>query len=144
MKSIQQIRFNKSKVYAISGLSMNQNIDENVPLSNIEGKKALSDMLRTYAEENKKVWLRSKNNFDVAVPFVKKNDVLVNGFKYYDRTTQKEETSEFYSYYDHLKNCGFNWEYKPLQFVYKVSLSADRKTLSKKWSWNIGWCMQLE
>ena len=55
MKSIQQIRFNKSKVYSRSGLSMNQNIDENVSLSNVEGKKALSDMLRTYAEENKKV-----------------------------------------------------------------------------------------
>ena len=45
-------------------------------------------------------------------------DVLINGFKYYDITTQKEETIEFYNYHDHLKNFGFMWEHSPLEFKY--------------------------
>ena len=50
---VEQIKFNKSKLYAISGLLINQNIDVNISLPNVEGKKALSDILRTYAEEKK-------------------------------------------------------------------------------------------
>ena len=33
--------------------------------------------------------------FDITVPFVKRTDVLINGSKCYDTTTQKEETIEF-------------------------------------------------
>ena len=68
----------------------------------------------------------------VIVPLVKRNDVSVNRFQYYDTTTQKEGTIKFYSCYDHLENFGFTWEYKPLKFVYKASLSADEKALRKK------------
>ena len=50
---VERIRFDKSKLYAISGLSINQKIDANVSLPNVERKKALSDILRTYAEEKK-------------------------------------------------------------------------------------------
>ena len=34
--------------------------------------------------------------------FPKKEDVLINGFIYYDTTTQKKETIEFYPYHYHL------------------------------------------
>ena len=50
---VEQIKFNKSKLYAISGLLINQNIDANISLPNVEEKKVLSDILRTYAEEKK-------------------------------------------------------------------------------------------
>ena len=50
---VEQIKFNKSKPYAISGLLISQNIDANISLPNVEGKKALSNILRTYAEEKK-------------------------------------------------------------------------------------------
>ena len=60
--------------------------------SNVEEKNALSDILRTYIADY----------FDINVPFVKRTDALINGFKYYDTTTQKEETIEFYNYYNHL------------------------------------------
>ena len=50
---VERIRFDKSKLYAISGLSINKKIDANLSLRNVDGKKALSDILRTYAEEKK-------------------------------------------------------------------------------------------
>ena len=78
---------------------------------NAEGKKALSDILRTYVEENSKFNLDLKtykeNFFDINMPFAKRGDTLINGFKYYDTTTQKEQTIEFYKYYDYVKNFGF-------------------------------------
>ena len=73
-----------------------------------------------------------KDYFDTTVPFKKRTDVLINGFKYYDTTTQKEETIGFYDYYDHLKNFGFTWEHKPLQLKYEMTLCSDEKTLTKK------------
>ena len=61
------------------------------------------------------------------MPFVKRTDALINGFKYYDTTTQKEETIEFYNYYNHLM-----WEHSPLEFKYEITLPPDEKTLTKK------------
>ena len=48
----KQISFEKSNLYAISGLSINQDTTS-VSLPNIEGKKAHSDILRTYVQEKK-------------------------------------------------------------------------------------------
>ena len=61
------------------------------------------------------------------MPLVKRTDALINGFKYYDTTTQKEETIEFYNYYNHLM-----WEHSPLEFKYEITLPSDEKTLTKK------------
>ena len=48
---IEQIKLKQSKIYAISGLSIDQDLKSNVSLPNIEGRKALNDILRVYAEE---------------------------------------------------------------------------------------------
>ena len=122
-------------LYAISGLSVDQGITPNVSLPNVEGKKALSNILRTCAEEKNKFNFDLKNYrenyFDITVPFVKRTDVLINGFKYYDTTTQKEEKVEFYNYHYHLKNFGFTWEHKQLQLKYEITLSSDEKNTKK-------------
>ena len=68
----------------------------------------------------------------VIVPFKKITDVLINRFQYYDTAMQKQETIEFYNYYDHLKRLGFIWEYTLMQFKYEITLSIDVKTLTKK------------
>ena len=90
---VEQISFKKSKLYAISGPSIDQDTASNVSLPNEEGKKALSDILRMFVEEKNKFHLDLKiykeDYFDITVPFVKRTDVLINGFKYYDTTTQK-------------------------------------------------------
>ena len=73
-----------------------------------------------------------ENYFDINVPFQKGTDVLINGFQYYDTTTRKQGTINFYEYYYHLKNFGFMWEHAPLELKYEITLSADEKTLTKK------------
>ena len=50
---VERIKFDKSKVFAISGLSIDQTVDRTVLLPNTEWKKADSETLRTYAEEKK-------------------------------------------------------------------------------------------
>ena len=112
---VEQVRFKKSKTHSISGLSIDQDTQPNVSLLNTtKKKKAPSDILRTYAEEKNKFNLDLKvykeNYFDNNASFQKRTDVLINGFQYYDTTTQKQETIEFYDYYYHLKNFGFMWE----------------------------------
>ena len=82
---VEQVKFKKSKIHAISGLSIDQDTQSNVSLPNVEGKKALSDILRTYAEEKNKFNLDLKiyqeNYFDINVPFQKRTDVLINRFQ---------------------------------------------------------------
>ena len=79
---VQQIKFKTSKIYAISGLSIDQDIQSNVSLSNIEGKKSLGDILWTYAQEKENFSLDlniyKENWFNVAVPFKERTDVLIN------------------------------------------------------------------
>ena len=41
---VEQVKFKKSKIYAISGLSIDQDTQPNVSLPNIKGKKAFSDI----------------------------------------------------------------------------------------------------
>ena len=116
---VDQIKFDKSKTYAISGLPIDQDIQSNASLLNIEGKKALSDILRTYGQEKEKFKLVLKvyneDWFNITVPFQKRTDVLINGFEYYDTTTQKQETTEFYDYYYHLEIFGFTWEHASIE-----------------------------
>ena len=51
---VEQIKFKKSKIYAISRLSIDQDLQSNVSLPNTEEKKPLSDILRTHAQEKEK------------------------------------------------------------------------------------------
>ena len=58
---VQQVKFKKSKIYSISGLSIDQDTQYNVSLPNVKERKALSNILRTYTEE------KNKFNLDVKV-----------------------------------------------------------------------------
>ena len=44
---VDQIKFDKSKTYAISGLSIDRNTQTGILLPNVEGEKALNLILRT-------------------------------------------------------------------------------------------------
>ena len=136
MTSIK-LNFDKSKTYAISSLSIDPNIQTGVLLLNVG--EALSDKLRTYIEEKKKfnfdLKIYNEDYFNITVPFVKRTDVLINGFKYYDTITQKQETIEYYNYYNHLKRFGFTWEHSPLEFKYEITLSSDEKKMKKILQW---------
>ena len=56
---VKQIRFDKSKLYAINGLSINQKIDANVSLHNVEGKRLLTIFYEHM--QRKKIWPGTKN-----------------------------------------------------------------------------------
>ena len=57
----------KSKKYAISGLSINKDTTSYVILPNIEGQKALSDILGTYSVE--------KNKFNIGLRILKRREL---------------------------------------------------------------------
>ena len=62
--------------------------------------------------------------------------MAVKSFKYYDTTTKKQETVDYYDYFDHLERFSFEWKEVQLQFKYSVKLSDDKKKLIKKMSMN--------
>ena len=133
---IEEVAFKKSKKYKISRLSIKQETTIHVPLPYFQGQKALSDMLQTCSEEKEKFNLTlniyKEHFFDVNLTFKKRSDVLINGFQHYDTTTKKNETVEFYDYYYHLENFGFEWNFPDLGFKYSITLSKDKKTILKK------------
>ena len=53
--------------------------------------------------------------------------MAVKSFKYYDTTTKKQETVDFYDYFDHLERFGLEWEEVQLQVRYSLKLSNDKK-----------------
>ena len=63
---LEQIKFKKSKIYFISGLSIDQDLKS---LPNIEGRKALSGILRVYGEE--------KKSFNLDLKIIKK-EILIS------------------------------------------------------------------
>ena len=69
--------------------------------------------------------------FDITIPFKTRTDILTARYTCFDTTTNKNETIEFYDYYDHLKNFGFKWENETVQ--YKI-------TLPQKQIENFFWC----
>ena len=48
---IEEIKIKKWKIYSINRLSIDQDLNSNVSLPTIEGRNALSDVLRVYEEE---------------------------------------------------------------------------------------------
>ena len=65
---VEQIELKKFKIYTISGLSIDQDIQSNVSLTNTEGKKSLSDIPQDTST-------RTKINLDLKTycPYSKKN-----------------------------------------------------------------------
>ena len=92
-------------------------------------------MIRSYEGERKTFNLDyhfyKKDLFDITVPLKK---VLTTGYTYFDTTTNKIETIEFYDYYNHIKDFGFKWENDLVK--YEIILSADQKQIEKKF-----WCV---
>ena len=48
---IEEIKIKKWKIYSINRLWIDQDLNSNVSLQTIEGRNALSDVLRVYEEE---------------------------------------------------------------------------------------------
>ena len=134
---VEEIKFKKSKEYAVTGLSINQEVESDlVPVADLDAQNALSGLIRNYVkkkeEPNLTLKIYNEEAFETTIPFKNRSDVAVKSFKYYDTTTKKQETIDFYDYFDHLERFGFEWEEVQLQFKYSVKLSDDKTKINKK------------
>ena len=78
-------------------------------------------------EPNLTLKIYNEEAFETIIQFKKRRGVAVKSFKYYDTTTKKQETVDFYDYFDHLERFGLEWEEAQLQVRYSVKLSNDKK-----------------
>ena len=118
----------------VTGLSTNQKAETDVIIPDLNARRSLSDMITSYEEERKNFILEchfyKKDLFDITIPFKKRSDALTTDYTYFNTTTSKIETIEFYDYYNHLKDFGFRWENDLVK--YEIILSADQKQIEKK------------
>ena len=98
----------KDENYMVTGLPVSQKAETDVIIPDLNARHSLNDMIRSYEEERKTFNLdchfHKKDLSDITVPFEK---VLRTGYTYFDTTTNKIETIEFYDYYNHIKDFGF-------------------------------------
>ena len=96
---IEEISLRKSQKYMVTGLSINQKADTDVIIPDLNARKSLSGMIRSYKKERKKINLDchfyQKDLFDITIPFKKRSDVFTTGPTYFDTTTKKLCLSNF-------------------------------------------------
>ena len=136
---VEEIKLKKFKEYTVTGLSITHEVESDlVPVADLDAQNALSDLIRNYVkkkeEPNLALKIYNEEAFETIIPSKKRSDVAVKSFKYYDTTTKKQETVDFYDYFHHLERFSFEWEEVQLQFKYSVKLSNDKKKIIKKMS----------
>ena len=118
----------------VTGLSINQKAETDVIIPELYGRHSLSNVIRSYEEERKKINLDchfyKKDLFDLNSLFKKRSDVLTTDYTYFNTTTNKIETIECYDYYNRLKDFGFKWENDLVK--YEITLSTDQNQIEKK------------
>ena len=134
----EYVKFKKSVEYAVTGLSINQDIDSNlVAVTETDRQNILSyliqKVLKEIKEPNFDLKIYNTKTSEVIIPFQKKppSDTAPIKLTFYNTTT-KEENVEFYNYIQHLKKYGFVWEHSALEFKYSVEFSKDKNKLIRK------------
>ena len=74
---VEEIKFKKSKKYAVTGLSINQEVESDlVPVTDLDSQNALSDLIRNYVkkkeEPNLTLKIYNEEAFETIIP-LKKN-----------------------------------------------------------------------
>ena len=122
---VEEVKFKTSKEYALTGLSISQDIDSNIAaVTDTDSEETISNLTQKLIREKKDpdLDLRSYNE----ETFEKIN------LHFTKRLQKKEEEVEFYNYMLHLENYGFEWEDTSLEFKYSVRFSTSKKGLIKK------------
>ena len=129
----------QSKEYAVTGLSINQDIDSRlIAVKDTNRQEAISNLIQKLVIEKKDPDLDLKicneEAFEKIIPFEKKTESEVPPIKitFYNTTTKKQQEVEFYNYMLHLEKYGFRWEDTSLEFKYSVRPSTNKKGLIKK------------
>ena len=134
---VEYVKFKKSVEYAVTRLSINQDIDSNlVAVTDTDRQNILSNLkkvLKEIKEPNFDLKIYNTKTSEVIIPFRKKppSDIAPIKLTFYNTTT-KEENVEFYNYIQHLEKYGFVWEHSALEFKYSVEFSKDKNKLIRK------------
>ena len=99
---VEEVRFKKSKEYAITGLSINQDIDSAlVAVADIEKQEAISNLIQKLVKEKKEPDLDLKiyceEAFEKIIPFEKKESSKVpnQNLTYYNTATKNKKRLNF-------------------------------------------------
>ena len=108
---VEEVRFKKSKEYAITGLSINQDIDSDlVAVADVDKQEAISNLIQKLVKEKKEPDLDLKIYCEEAfekIALKESSKVPNQKLTYYNTTTKKQEEVEFCNYFLHLEKFGF-------------------------------------
>ena len=107
---VENVKFSKSLEYGITGMTFKPDIGNSglVKVKDERKLKLLSEKIQELDEKTK-----------------------APNLLFPTQQQQKNKDIEFYNYYEHLKNFGFEWENDNLEFKFSKKLSKDEK--KKNW-----------
>ena len=133
---LENVKFYKSQEYAVTGLSINQEIgSEFETVTDVNKLNNLSNSLQNLVKEKEEPDLDLKISHPETkvkiIPFQKRSVTdcpPLIALTFHNTTTKKDEEIEFYDYFSHLKKFGFAWRYQPLDLKYSIEFSKDKKS----------------
>ena len=112
---VKEIRFKKSKEYAISVLSIKQDVDSDlVAVTDTDRQEVISNLIQKLINEKKEpdldLRIYNEEAFEIIVPFKKKASCEVPPIKYtfYNGTTKKKKKLNFTTTWSTWKNLGLS------------------------------------
>ena len=108
---VENVKISKSLEYGITGMTVKPDIGNSglVKVKDERKLKLLSEKIQELDEKTK-----------------------APNLLFPTQQQQKNEDIEFYNYYEHLKNFGFEWENDNLEFKFSKKLSKDEKKKTDK------------
>ena len=133
-KEVENVKFKKSLEYAVTGLSINQEIGSD--LVTVTLISSIQDLVKERKEADLDLEISKPETRSLVILFQKKSATDCPPIKltFYNSTTKKKKKkkkkkNEFYHYFEHLSTFGFVWEYSLLDFRYSVELSKNKRNL---------------
>ena len=130
---VEEVKFKKSKKYAVNGISIKQDIDSSVAVvTDTDRQKVLSKLIQKIVIKTKpdldlKIY-SEEMALDKIISFQKKTTSEVPLIKLtFCNTNTKKQEIEFYYYMTHLEKIVFLWLENDLELRYSVELSTDQK-----------------
>lgn len=130
---VEEVKFKKSKKYAVNGISIKQDIDSSVAVvTDTDRQKVLSKLIQKIVKKTKpdldlKIY-SEEMALDKIISFQKKTTSEVPLIKLtFCNTNTKKQEIEFYYYMTHLEKIVFLWLENDLELRYSVELSTDQK-----------------
>ena len=136
---VEEVKFKKSREYAVTGLSVNQDIGTDfIAVGETDREEVLSKLIQTLVKGKREPYLFSiifnEEAMGKLILFERRSSKEVPFIEYtfYNATTKKNETVDFYNYQLHLEKSGFEQADAELEFLYTVKMSRDKKKLIRK------------